>query len=185
MITVTAERGHRVDARRRLRQKDPVTLTRPGVPGRLELLALAQGLVASARQRPGMVGITTRSWELMASSDTFEAWVIGWPPGGTIALHDHGRSAAAVVVAAGELVETTVECGLDGSATTATRRMPTDSSWTMAGRHVHDIVNDGPAPALSVHVYAPRLTSMTNYRLVDGHLRPEQTIHYRLGHVVP
>jgi len=146
---------------------------------------VAEGLVDQARAWPGLVGMTTRSWTLVAASDTFEAWVIGWPPGGTIALHDHGHSAAAVAVAGGELVETTVTPTADGAVTTITRRMPTGSSWSMASRHVHDIVNDGPAPAVSVHVYAPRLTSMTNYRLVDGVLRPGQTVHYRLGDVVP
>ncbi|HEY7949029.1 MAG TPA: cysteine dioxygenase family protein [Acidimicrobiales bacterium] len=153
-------------------------------PAPAELLAVAEGLVDRARRWSGTVGITTRSWSLLAASDTFEAWVIGWPPGGTIALHDHGHSAAAVVVAAGELVETNVAPRSDGAVTTVTRRMPTGSSWKMASRHVHDIVNDGPTPAVSVHVYAPRLTSMTNYRLVDGVLQPEKTVHYRLGDVV-
>jgi hypothetical protein len=49
---------------------------------------------------------------------------------------------------------------------------------------VHDIVNDGSAPAVSVHVYAPRLTSMTHYRLDNGALRTERTVHYRLGELV-
>ncbi len=157
----------------------------PGGPGHRELLAMAEGLAAKARQWSGIEGIETRCWELMAASATSEAWVIGWPPGGTIDLHDHGNSAGAVVVARGELVETTVAELLDGAVTTTRRRMSTGSSWSMASRHVHDIVNDGPAAAVSVHVYAPRLTAMTNYRLDDGVLLPGKTVHYRLGDVVP
>ena len=110
--------------------------------------------------------------------------MIGWAPGGTIELHDHGDSGGAVVVAGGELLETLVTDRGDGSVTTATRRMATGTSWTMASGHVHDIVNDGSAPAVSVHVYAPRLTSMTHYRLDHGALLTERTVHYRLGELV-
>lgn len=154
-------------------------------PGSEELQALAEGLAPSALRWPGMAGITGRRWELLAASDTFEAWVIGWPPGGTIELHDHGDSAGAVVVAGGELVETLVAEKVDGSVTTTTRRMATGTSWSMGSRHVHDIVNDGSTPAVSVHVYAPRLTSMTHYRLDSGALLVQRTVHYRLGDVVP
>jgi hypothetical protein len=155
------------------------------VPGREELQAIAEGLATGARQWPGVATIRHRRWELVAASDTFEAWVIGWPPGGTIALHDHGHSAAAVVVAAGELVETYVAQNADGSVSTTTRRMGTGTSWTMGSRHVHDIVNDSLSPSVSVHVYAPRLTAMTHYRLDGGVLLAEKTLHYRLGDVIP
>src|SRR5580698_6525136 len=91
------------------------------VPGREELQAMAEGLATIARGWPGMAGATGRRWELLAASDTFEAWVIGWPPGGTIELHDHGDSAGAVVVVDGELVETLVAHQIDGAVTTTTR----------------------------------------------------------------
>ena len=146
---------------------------------------MAEGLAGGALPWSDMVGGPTRRWELIAASETFEAWVIGWPPGGTIELHDHGDAAAAVVVVDGELVETLVAQDGRGSVTTATRRMTAGMSWSMASRHVHDIVNDGPTPAVSVHVYAPRLTSMTHYRLGEGLLTPQHTVHYRLGHLVP
>jgi predicted metal-dependent enzyme (double-stranded beta helix superfamily) len=146
---------------------------------------MAEGMAPLALEWPGMRGLTARRWELVAASETFEAWVIGWPPGGTIALHDHGDSAGAVVVAGGELVETFVAESVDGSTTTTTRRMGAGTSWSMGRRHVHDIVNDSCRPAVSVHVYAPRLTSMTEYRIHGGVLRAERTVHYRLGDVVP
>jgi predicted metal-dependent enzyme (double-stranded beta helix superfamily) len=147
--------------------------------------AMAEGLALHALQWQGLVGMTTRRWELLAASDTFEAWVIGWSPGGTIALHDHGDSAGAVVVAGGELVETLVAEDFDGSVSTTSRKMVAGMSWNMGSRHVHDVVNHSSSPAVSVHVYAPRLTSMTNYRIDGGVLVPEETVHYRLGDVVP
>jgi hypothetical protein len=155
------------------------------VPGGQELLAKAEGMAKNALSWPGMVGMTTRRFELLTSSDTFEAWVIGWPPGGTIELHDHGVSAGAVAVAGGELVETLVSESDDGSVSTSRRRMVAGTSWVMGSRHIHDVVNDGYLPAVSVHVYAPRLTSMTHYRIVGGRLLPEKTVRYRKGDVVP
>jgi hypothetical protein len=146
---------------------------------------MAHGLVPSARAWPGQVGMKRRRWEMVAASETFEAWIIGWPPGGVIALHDHGNSSGAVVVASGALVETYLTEDVDESFRSQVRRMPTGSSWNMTERYVHDMVNDTDTPAVSVHVYAPRLTSMTHYRLNDGTLSPERTVHYRLGAVVP
>src|ERR1700734_621756 len=153
---------------------------RSAVPGREELQSMAEGLATMAHRWTGMAGATGRRWALLAVSDTFEAWVIGWPPGGTIELHDHGDSAGAVVVVDGELVETLVAHQVDGSVTTTSRRMATGTSWTMGRHHVHDVVNDGSPPALSVHVYGPRLTSMTHYRLDGGTLEAQRTVHYRL-----
>jgi hypothetical protein len=186
MFTVATECGGRTAVRTGVvRRTSPLVEVASPVPGREELLAIAEGLAPSARHWPGLITMTDRRWELLASSDTFEAWVIGWPPGGTIDLHDHGDSAGAVVVAEGELLETLVTERFDGSVATTGRRMPTGTSWTMGRRHVHDIVNDGPSPAVSVHVYAPRLTSMTNYRIEGGILLAENTVHYKLGDVVP
>jgi hypothetical protein len=186
MFTVATECGGRILAgRRRASRTDSQAEPLFPVPGTEELQAMAEGMASTARRWPGLVGLTARRWELLAASDTFEAWVIGWPPDGTITLHDHGDSAGAVVVAGGELVETLVTQNVDGTVSASRRRMAAGTSWRMDSRHVHDIVNDGNRPAVSVHVYAPRLTSMTHYRLDDGILRAEKTVRYRLGHVVP
>jgi hypothetical protein len=186
MFTVATECGGRtVAGRRRAFRRDSLAKPLFPVPGTEELQAMAEGLAATARRWPGLVGLTSRRWELLVASDSFEAWVIGWPPEGTIALHDHGDSAGAVAVAGGELVETLVTENVDGSVSTSRRRMAAGTSWRMGSRHVHDIVNDGDRPAVSVHVYAPRLTSMTHYRLDGGVLRAEKTVRYRLGDVVP
>ncbi len=186
MFTVATECGGRFRARPgRVRPDRSGPEQALGVPGGEELLAMAEGMATTALSWPGMVGLVSRRFELLAATDTFEAWVIGWPPGGTIELHDHGDSAGAVAVAGGELVETLVSESDDGSVTTSRRRMVAGTSWVMGSRHIHDVVNDSSLPAVSVHVYAPRLTSMTHYRIVDGHLRPEKTVRYQMDDVVP
>ena len=39
---------------------------------------------------------------------------------------------------------------------------------TFGTRHLHRVTNIGPDPAVSLHVYAPKLTAMTNYHEIDG-----------------
>ena len=150
-----------------------------------ELLSIAEGLAVSARGWPGMKRPTRRTWDLMVASDAFEAWVIAWPPNGAIEPHDHGGSSGAVVVASGELVETTVSQGPEGSVVTETKVLPAGATLTFGAHHVHDVVNLGDRPAISVHVYAPRLTSMTYFEITDGRLATGQTVSYRAREVVP
>src|SRR5271163_423229 len=123
MFIVATECGGRTAAgRRRASRNDSLVKPQFSGPGTEELEAMAQGLAATARQWPGLADLTSRRWELLAASDTFEAWVIGWPPDGTISLHDHGDSAGAVAVAGGELVETLITEDVDGSVSTSRRR---------------------------------------------------------------
>jgi mannose-6-phosphate isomerase-like protein (cupin superfamily) len=157
----------------------------PSFLGVGELLAIAEGLAVSAHSWPGMERPSRRIWDVMVASDTFEAWVIAWPPGGAIELHDHGGSSGAIVVASGELTETTVTERPDGVANTETTVLPAGRSTTFAAPHVHDLMNLGAVPAISVHAYAPRLTAMTNYDMVQGRLVAGRTVHYRFGAAIP
>jgi hypothetical protein len=47
---------------------------------RIDLLSIAEGFAVSAPAIPELQEITERSWVLLAVSDLFEAWAIGWPP---------------------------------------------------------------------------------------------------------
>jgi hypothetical protein len=159
-------------------------LVRAGHPGPEELLAIALSLAAQAPTWPGMSRPSRRSWDLMVASETVEAWVIAWPPGGSVELHDHGGSAGAVVVATGELVETSVVAQPSGGVALRTTTIGVGRSIRFGGHHVHDIVNAGEKPAVSVHVYAPRLTSMTYYQLTEVGLEAGATVRYRFGEAV-
>jgi hypothetical protein len=159
-------------------------LSRLAHPGPDELLSIALDLAARAPSWPGMAQPTCRSWELMLASETVEAWVIAWPPGGSVELHDHGGSAGAVVVAQGELVETSVVVQPSGGVALRASTIGVGRSVGFGGHHVHDIVNAGAVPAISVHVYAPRLTSMTYYQLTEDGLEAGSTVRYRFGEAV-
>ena len=94
-----------------------------------------------------------------------------WPPGGAIELHDHGIFGAVVV--AEPATEPSCRSPREGPRSLQTIGGPVLFPRTPT---VHDIVNS--ATAISVHVYAPRLTSMTYYRLTDGSSKPG-TVRYR------
>jgi hypothetical protein len=97
----------------------------------------------------------------------------------------HGGSSGAVVVAGGELVEMAVTEDLPGAFSTKSTVLPASASVTFGRAHVHEIVNLGPGPAISVHVYAPRLTTMTYYELSNELLETRATVRYQLGEAIP
>src|SRR5215813_9982852 len=74
------------------------------------LTELVAELLATRRLWEGLARFDPRDrWPVRLIGDAqFEAWVIGWCAGQALGLHDHGDSAAAVVVADGRLHETTV-----------------------------------------------------------------------------
>ena len=132
---------------------------------------VAEGLARSASSWPGTEDPEVRSWRTVAATDRYEAFVIAWPVGGAIELHDHGDSAGAVVVAGGSLVETVGgprRRRLPGGRSPG--RVDEGGHLEFEPGHVHDIVNHGPGPALSVHVYSPVLRSMTFFEARDDAL---------------
>jgi hypothetical protein len=142
----------------------------------INLLAIAEGFASSAAEIPELLDVPERRWILLAATDLFEAWAIGWPPGGKIELHDHGHSSGAVVVANGSLTETRIRPTDYCVATIESHHLDTGGSRTFGSHYVHDIVNAGPGHAVSVHVYGPKLTSMSYYRLSStGRLQTVRT----------
>ncbi len=134
----------------------------------MDLLPIAQAFAASAPAITELHDISERCWILLAVTDLFEAWAIGWPPGGRIELHDHGRSSGAVVVTAGTLTETTVHPTRQGTALIAAHRVAAGEHRLFGPQYVHDLINDGDQAAVSVHVYGPRLTTMGYYELTPA-----------------
>jgi quercetin dioxygenase-like cupin family protein len=113
-----------------------------------------------------------RPVRLMAT-DAYEVWVIGWTKGQSVRPHDHGGSAAAVLVTDGELTEVT----LLGRR----HRLVPGSVHLLGPKVVHDVVNTSDVPATSVHVYSPPLSTMTYYDPISW--EPEETV--RIGQESP
>lgn len=133
----------------------------------VDLVAMAYGFAGRASDWPGLDDPLERCWRTIAATERFEAWVVAWPVGGTVELHDHGGSAGAVVVASGTLVELSLG-SVHGEPKTNTKSIP-GHHLSFGRGHIHDFVNHGPDPALSVHVYTPALQAMTYFDWADEH----------------
>ena len=107
---------------------------------------------------------TERQWLELPISADLQVWLISWPPGTGTGWHDHGAAAGAFTVVSGLLNEYTWDGGRQVQTLGAGR------SRTFAPGHIHDVQNLGRERALSVHAYAPRLSSMARYRERDGRL---------------
>lgn len=102
-----------------------------------------------------------RGFFRLFATPEMEAWILTWCGAQAIELHDHGGSAGAVLVVEGMLVECATS--LKTAAPLRRRLWPEGSLHRFDASHVHDLQHVGLAPATSVHVYAPRLTTMTFY----------------------
>ncbi len=99
-----------------------------------------------------------RTWIRLLTTADYELWLISWPPGAATDWHDHGSSAGAFTVLDGQLTEHTFDGGLqlidlgvgDGKA--------------FGAGYAHDVHNATDRPALSLHAYSPRLSTMTRFR---------------------
>jgi len=154
---------------------------RPRTP--VDLLVVAEHFARTADSWPGLADPVARCWRTIAATDRFEAWVVAWPVGGAVELHDHGASAGAVVVASGTLEETALRRRSGGGLVETSTPVPPGGHLVFGPGHVHDLVNHGPGPALSVHVYSPALSTMTYFARDDG-LVAVRTEHYRDGLLV-
>ncbi len=111
-----------------------------------------------------------RRYERVLSTPAYDAWVICWPSGGALDLHDHGGSAGAFSVVAGQLDEATVESAgesADENGVTVVRTISPGQTTTFGSSRVHAVVNRGSVVATSVHVYSPPLSSMVYYDVDD------------------
>lgn len=104
-----------------------------------------------------------RWYARLGATGGHEAWLLTWLPGQHTDLHDHGGSSGAFVVVSGVLTEET----LTRRRTLTARTLAAGDHRVFGPRHVHRVTNAGPDPAISLHVYAPALRSMTRY-LVEG-----------------
>jgi len=95
----------------------------------------------------------------LAGAHEVEAWVLSWLPGQRTGLHDHGGASGAFAVVAGTLHEHSVR----RNRLLTTSRRP-GQVRVFGEHHLHDVVNVGSEPAVSVHVYSPTITRMIRYR---------------------
>jgi Cysteine dioxygenase type I len=145
------------------------SVTVPERRSRLDPREVASHLAPSVRW-PGALDTRRRAWRLMARTPEFDAWLIAWPKGGKVELHDHGASTGAVSVIRGALVEAVPRHDDAGHLTLVRRELRAGATLGFGAGHVHDVTNESDEHALSLHVYSPALTSMTYYELAGDEL---------------
>jgi predicted metal-dependent enzyme (double-stranded beta helix superfamily) len=106
----------------------------------------------------------------MARTPDFDAWLIAWPSGGKVDLHDHGHSTGAVSVISGALVEAVPWRDDSGRLSLVRHELQAGATLGFGAGHVHDVTNESEQQALSLHVYSPALTSMTFYEVAGDQL---------------
>ena len=107
-----------------------------------------------------------RRWVEVPVGPDLQAWLISWPGGTATGWHDHGAVVSgAFATIAGRLTEYTWHSG------PYVRTLGPGQDRTFPAGHLHDVRNLARTPALSLHVYTPRLTTMSRYRLEGGRLR--------------
>ncbi|RZS87302.1 cysteine dioxygenase type I [Motilibacter rhizosphaerae] len=157
--------------------RTPLLPAAPASPARADLLDLAVTARAVARAsgwRDLVQYDPAERWYVrLVATDAYEAWLLSWLPGQSTGPHDHGGSSGAMLVLQGSVAETTF-AGLGGPGATspATRTLPEGTLRPFGQKHVHDVAATG-GPAVTMHVYAPALRTMTRYawagdRLVAG-----------------
>lgn len=126
----------------------------------LEFAANRSRWLHRLRYRPG------QRWAgLLEISDDYEAWLLSWLPGQRTELHDHGGATGAFTVVFGELTESVVHSSDANTTVAATHSLVAGQSRVFGPHHVHQVSNDGPDPAASLHVYRPSRVAMTSYHL--------------------
>lgn len=83
---------------------------------------------------------------LLDHTDEHEIWLMSWLPGQSTDLHDHGSATGAFTIVSGVLTEKVMRTG-------AMLELRPGQSRVFAPHYVHQVSNDGPDPAVSIHVY--------------------------------
>ncbi len=91
-----------------------------------------------------------------------DIWLICWDAKQETGLHDHDRSAGAVRVVDGTLLEDYFAVR-DGSLTLETTTHSAGSLFSFDATYIHDVRHDGGPPATSIHAYSPALWRMGHY----------------------
>lgn len=108
-------------------------------------------------------------WVELASSADLDVWLLSWPTGTHNEWHDHGESAGAFQVVRGTLLEQTLE-----GNRREFRTIVAGQGRSFERNHIHQFANVRIGTALSVHVYAPRLTTTTRYAITPTGLKSTQ-----------
>src|SRR4051794_5978075 len=102
-----------------------------------------------------------RRYELVYEDDRMDAWILSWMPGQGTGFHDHYISSVGLCVASGCVSEDLLVYGGDPQS----RELRAGESRQGGPGYIHRVSHRGGHPAVTVHVYSPRLDWVGQYRL--------------------
>ena len=92
-----------------------------------------------------------RVYEELLRDNHLAVWLICWMDDHDTGFHDHDRSAGAVAVAAGDVVEDRA-----------------GQAFSFAASDIHRVRHAGGGPAVTIHAYSPPLWRMGAYEVRPG-----------------
>jgi quercetin dioxygenase-like cupin family protein len=98
-----------------------------------------------------------RVFEQVLDESAVEAWLICWMPGHDTGFHDHDLSSGAVTVLSGAVLEERLSVGTTSNVYAA------GETFDFTPSEIHRVVHTGPAPAVTLHAYSPRLRDVGAY----------------------
>ena len=104
-----------------------------------------------------------RCYELVYEDDRMDAWILSWMPGQGTGFHDHYISSVGVCAAAGSVREDLLVYGSEPQS----RILRAGDSRQGGPGYIHRVNHDEGLPAVTVHVYSPRLDWVGQYRLAE------------------
>jgi hypothetical protein len=141
-------------------------IPREGILAPDELEELARDIVDLPELWEHLVRVDPgrRRYELIDENESVDAWVLSWMPGQGTGFHDHYISSVGLCCALGGVREDLMVYGAEHDEV---RLRPGDSRRGGAG-YIHRVRHELGEPAVTIHVYSPRLDWVGQYRLGDG-----------------
>lgn len=127
-------------------------------------------------------GADERWWTRLRGDETVDVWLLTWVHDTATDLHDHGDSAGAFTVVAGDLEEVRP---VAETAQLATTRLRAGDVREIVRGDVHDVRSPSLLPAISIHAYSPPLREMTFYAQDDAGTHPVKTVSTAAEGVLP
>jgi hypothetical protein len=104
-----------------------------------------------------------RRYELLFEDERMDAWVLSWMPDQATGFHDHYISSVGICVAQGCVREDQMRYGSEPIE----RHLSAGDSRQGDPSYIHRVRHWDGAPAVTIHVYSPRLEWVGQYRLGD------------------
>ena len=139
-----------------------------------------EDLVARLARRPDLWGRLVRHdpgervYEELVRDNHLAVWLICWMEDHDTGFHDHDRSAGAVAVVDGAVIEDRLLLGRPPSS----RTFGAGSAFSFAASDIHRVRHGGAGPAVTIHAYSPPLWRMGAYAIEPGGELRRHSISY-------